>query len=89
MDGMIDGLWSIAGLIDEDTKVIPGHGQLATRNDLLEFRTMLVTIRARLKASISEGLSIEQILNTYPARGYAEDTAETRDWLRETYDEYL
>jgi len=31
MDGMIDALWTIAGLIDDDTIIIPGHGQLSTR----------------------------------------------------------
>ena len=30
-DGMIEALWTIAGLINDDTVIIPGHGQLSTR----------------------------------------------------------
>ena len=48
-DGMIEALWSIAGLINDDTIIITGHGQLSTRADLLEFRMTLVTIRGRIK----------------------------------------
>jgi glyoxylase-like metal-dependent hydrolase (beta-lactamase superfamily II) len=86
-DGMIDALWTIAGLIDDDTIIIPGHGQLSTRTDLLEFRTMLVTIRDRIKAGIARGLSADQLIASNPARGYAELPGAT-GWLSAAYMEY-
>ena len=45
LSGMIDVLWGVAGLISDNTTIIPGHGQLSTRTDLLEYRSMLVTDR--------------------------------------------
>ena len=86
-DGMIDALWTIAGLIDDDTIIIPGHGQLSTRTDLLEFRTMLVTIRDRIKSGIARGLSADQLIASNPARGYAELPGAT-GWLSAAYMEY-
>jgi cyclase len=86
-DGMIDALWTIAGLIDDDTIIIPGHGQLSTRTDLLEFRTMLVTIRDRIKDGIARGLSADQLIASNPARGYAELPGAT-GWLSAAYMEY-
>jgi len=86
-DGMIDALWTIAGLIDDDTIIIPGHGQLSTRTDLLEFRTMLVTIRDRIKDGIARGLSADQFIASNPARGYAELPGAT-GWLSAAYMEY-
>ncbi len=86
-DGMIDALWTIAGLIDDDTIIIPGHGQLSTRTDLLEFRTMLVTIRDRIKSGIARGLTADQLIASNPARGYAELPGAT-GWLSAAYMEY-
>ena len=87
-DGMIEALWTIAGLIDDDTVIIPGHGQLSTRADLLEYRMMLVTIRGRIKDQIARGRSADQVVASNPARGYAEPGAGTERWLRAAYEEY-
>ncbi len=87
-DGMIDALWNIASLINDDTIIIPGHGQLATRDDLLEFRSMLVVIRGNLVRAKVQGLSFEEMLATEPARGYAANDENTRGWLQQAYAEY-
>ncbi|MCH8811241.1 MAG: MBL fold metallo-hydrolase [Gemmatimonadetes bacterium] len=87
LDGMIDALWTIAGLIDDNTIIIPGHGQLSTRTDLLEFRAMLVTISDRIKSGIARGLSVDQVIASNPARGYAEP-AGSAGWVRTAYEAY-
>ncbi len=88
LDGMIEALWSIAGVINDDTIIIPGHGQLSTRADLLEFRMMLVTIRGRIKDQIDQGRSVDQVVAANPARGYAEPGDGTTGWVRAAYEEY-
>lgn len=87
-DGMIDATWEIAGMIDDDTIIIPGHGELATRDDLLEYRSMLVTIRERLQLAISRGLSDDQIVESNPADGFAQPGIGTERWLRAAITEY-
>jgi hypothetical protein len=47
--------------MDEDTKVIPGHGPLADRSALESYQTMLATVHGRIGLMIDEGLSLEQI----------------------------
>jgi glyoxylase-like metal-dependent hydrolase (beta-lactamase superfamily II) len=88
LDGMIDALWAIAGLIDDQTIIIPGHGQLSRRTDLLEFRAMLATIRDRIKSGIARGLSVEQVIASNPARGYAEPGGGTSGWVTTAYESY-
>jgi cyclase len=88
LDGMIDALSNIAGLIDNDTIIIPGHGQLSDRDDLLEYRNMLVVIRGNLVRAKVQGLSTQEMLATEPANGYAAANANTADWLTRAYREY-
>ncbi len=87
-DGMIEALWTMAGLINDDTIIIPGHVQLSTSVDLLEYRMMLVTIRGRIKDEIARGRSADQVVASNPARGYAEPGTGTERWLRAAYEEY-
>lgn len=54
--------------IDDETKVIPGHGSLATRNDLIRFKHML-------DASINwmeSKLQAQQTLDEIQAEGMPE-----------------
>jgi len=88
MDGMIDALWNIAGLINEDTIIIPGHGQLSNRDDLLDYRNMLVVIRGNLVRAKVQGLSSQEMLETEPADGYAPPNDNTNGWLLRAYGEY-
>jgi glyoxylase-like metal-dependent hydrolase (beta-lactamase superfamily II) len=87
-DGMIDALMNIASLINESTIIIPGHGQLATRDDLLEFRNMLVVIRGNLVRAKVQGLSVDEMLASEPADGFAPANENTEGWLRQAYAEY-
>jgi len=87
-DGLIDATWALAGLIDDDTVIIPGHGQLSTRDDLLEYRAMLVTIRDRIRDMVGRGMSADEVVAANPADGFAEPGAGTERWLRAAYEEY-
>ncbi|MEX0963907.1 MAG: MBL fold metallo-hydrolase [Pseudohongiellaceae bacterium] len=88
-DGMIDALWNIAALINDDTIIIPGHGELSNRADLLAFRDMLVVIRGRLTRAKVQGMSAAQMLATEPADGYAPANDNTNGWLLQAYAEYV
>jgi glyoxylase-like metal-dependent hydrolase (beta-lactamase superfamily II) len=88
-DGMIEALLNISALINDDTIIIPGHGVLSNRADLLEFRDMLVVIRGRLVRAKVQGLSVDEMLAAEPADGYAEASDSTNDWLRQAYGEYV
>lgn len=88
MDGMIDALMAIANLIDNDTILMPGHGELATRQDLLDFHDMLAVIRGRLVRARLEGLTPQAMLASEPADSYAPANDSTAEWLLRAYDEY-
>jgi len=88
LDGMIEAAWTMAGLINDQTRIIPGHGALSTRADLLAHHDKLVVLRDRLREHAARNHTIEQVLAANPAQGYAEMNAGTERWVRAAYAEY-
>ena len=72
--GSIGGLIAAADkgleLAGPNTRIIPGHGPLATRADLTAYRDMLVDIRGKVAAGLSAGRTLAQIQADKPAGRY-------------------
>jgi cyclase len=66
--GTIAAADTALGMLDERSRIIPGHGDVATGKDLREWREMLVTINERVKKSVAAGMSLEQVKAQHPAR---------------------
>jgi glyoxylase-like metal-dependent hydrolase (beta-lactamase superfamily II) len=56
----------ILALASHDTKIVPGHGPLGNKEDLLKFRDMLVTARDRVQKLRSAGKSALQAVAEKP-----------------------
>jgi cyclase len=72
IDGMIAAADRLIGMIDGDTRVIPGHGPLTDLAGLQEYREMLSTIRNRVADQIGQGKSLEEIIASSPTAGFDE-----------------
>jgi cyclase len=53
---------------NEQTKVVVGHGPLANRNDVIEYREMLLTSRDRIERLVREGKTEEQVVALRPLK---------------------
>ena len=60
VQGYIDAASAMIEMIDGDTQIIPGHGSLANRSDLMRFRDMIVETYAYVQAQKSAGLSEDE-----------------------------
>jgi len=90
--GMLEAIDLIQKLAGPDTTLIPGHGHLIKKNDLLPYRTMLVDITAKVKTLRGQGKSLKDVLAanlTAPYDGKTEgDTQQSKDrFITEVYDE--
>ena len=70
VDGMIHSLDQILAQTDEQTKIVPGHGPVATRADLEDYRDMLVQIRQRIQALIAAGKTIDEAVAATPTKDF-------------------
>lgn len=59
--GLIHGLDQIIPKIPEGTKIIPGHGKLATVEDLRSYSRMLVGTLAAIDAALAAGKTAQQM----------------------------
>jgi cyclase len=68
VNGMIAGADMALKLADGTTKIIPGHGPLATRDDLTKYRDMLVTVRDRVLTLKKGGKTLEEVVAAAPTK---------------------
>lgn len=70
IDGMIYTVDRVLAQTDERTKIVPGHGSIATRADLQNYRDMLDQVRRRIKALIAAGKTIDEVVAAAPTRDF-------------------
>ena len=68
--GNVDGVIAAADLVlrmsGSSTRLIPGHGDLATREDLRDYREMLSTVRSRVAQFVRDGKTQEEAVAARP-----------------------
>lgn len=72
MDGYIATHEKVLGKVDDETKIIPGHGPLATKADLQKTVDMLKDVRARVQALVDEGKSEDEAAAADPLADLSE-----------------
>jgi cyclase len=72
IDGVIKAADKALSLANDQTKIIPGHGPLATKADLTKYRDTLKTIRERVAKLVAEGKTVEQVLEAKPLADFDE-----------------
>jgi glyoxylase-like metal-dependent hydrolase (beta-lactamase superfamily II) len=55
-------------MTDARTRIIPGHGPVASREELREWRQMIATILERVKKAVAEGATLDQVKAARPAK---------------------
>jgi cyclase len=61
VNGFVNTLDKILLLLDDNTKVIPGHGELATKADVKKLRDGIADIRDQVAAALKKGKKVEDI----------------------------
>jgi glyoxylase-like metal-dependent hydrolase (beta-lactamase superfamily II) len=70
IDGMIRAAEANVARVTDKTIVIPGHGPIGNKSQLVEFRDMLVSVRDKVSALKKEGKSLEEVVAAKPTADY-------------------
>jgi cyclase len=68
--GFVAAADKVLAIADDQTKIIPGHGAMATKADLQNHRNMIATVIAKVEAGIKAGKTLEQIKASKPGDGF-------------------
>ena len=66
IDGMIAAVEEVLELANDETVIIPGHGTISNRAELVVYHNLLKTVRDRIGAAIAQGQTLEQVLADSP-----------------------
>jgi cyclase len=74
--GTVDGLIAALGVVlaqsNEATRIIPGHGPVGSRADVVAYREMMVTLRGRIAKLVGQKKTQAQVLDLKPTADFDE-----------------
>jgi glyoxylase-like metal-dependent hydrolase (beta-lactamase superfamily II) len=95
LKGVLNALDKILMIADENTKIIPGHGKLASINDVKYTRSMLNYLINRVKHFVvnlkteDEIVAMKEITKKYDDKGYGDGFISTEKMIRTIYKEVV
>ena len=72
LDGMITFCQAVIDAIDTQTTVIPGHGPITDYQAMVDYVTMLKTVRGRIADMISAGKTLQDVVDAKPTADFDE-----------------
>jgi len=84
VNGMIRALGMAIGVCGPNTKVVPGHGPVMTREDVIAHKDMLVNVSSRVSDLIKQGKSEDEVVAAHPTASY---DALVLDGIAQYYDQ--
>ncbi len=70
VDGMIAAANKVLAMVNGETRIIPGHGQVTDNKGLTSYRDMLVTVRGRVAEMKSAGKTLEEVQAENPVADF-------------------
>jgi cyclase len=94
IEGMLDAIDLIGKMAGEDTTLIPGHGTLVRKKDLLPYRAMLVDVLSKVRTMRARGSTLKEVLAANLTAPYDKttqgDTQQSKDrFITEVYEEVV
>jgi len=62
LKGMIEGLDATMKSAEAGTTLVPGHGTLIKRDDIIPYRDMILAVRDKVKELIAQGKTLQEVL---------------------------
>ena len=88
LSGTIDSLGVLAGMAGPDTKILPGHGVISGRDDVIEFRDMVIAVAGRVEELVKGGAgSYDEVAAADPTAEYNDKWGDPNRFLTAVYEE--
>ena len=90
--GLIRAANAFIKVSNDQTKIVPGHGKLANKAEMIAWREMLVTSRDRIEKLVNEGKTEQEVLAAKPLADldakWAANDEQAKNWTRMVYNSF-
>jgi len=83
--GMITFCQAVLDSIDENTAVIPGHGEVSDYAGLQAYIAMLEDLHGKISALVKQGLTLEEVVAANPTREYDAAQGDSTNFVDRAY----
>lgn len=87
LDGTIQALGLAIGMAGPDTIIVPGHGNPSSREDVIEFRDMILDVASKVRPLVAQGMTYDQVAAARPTAAYDAKWGDPERFLRAVYSE--
>ena len=87
LKGTLEALGIAIGMSGPDTMIVPGHGGVSTRDDVVEFRDMALVVAERVERLVRDGASLADVLGAGTTAEYEEQWGDPERFLTGVYTE--
>jgi glyoxylase-like metal-dependent hydrolase (beta-lactamase superfamily II) len=87
LEGTIAALGMAVGVAGPETRIIPGHGEVSSREAVMAFRDMILAVADRVRALVDEGRSYEEVAAADPTAEWNERYGDPTRFLTAVYAE--
>ncbi len=87
LDGTIAALGILVGRAGPDTRIVPGHGGISTREDVMAFRDLVIEVADAVKGMIDQGMNLEEIAAADPTAAWNDRLGDPARFLDAVYSE--
>ena len=68
--GIVAAIDKLLPELDDFTKVIPGHGPVSTKREVIAYRNMISTVASRVEEMVKQGKTLEQVIAAKPLKEF-------------------
>ena len=87
LKGTLEALGRLIGVAGPNTKILPGHGVVSNREDVIGFRDMVLDVSGQVEELLARNMSYQQVAAADPTVGYNAQYGDPDRFLRALYTE--
>ena len=87
LKGTLEALGRLIGVAGPNTKILPGHGVVSNREDVMGFRDMVLDVSDQVEDLLARNMSYEQVAAADPTAAYNAQYGDPDRFLRALYTE--
>ena len=87
LDGTIAALGMLVGRAGPETSIVPGHGEVSSRADVMAFRDMIIEVADAVAGMIEAGMNYDEVAEADPTAAWNDRYGDPERFLRGVYSE--